>query len=62
MATNRPIDVERVTCETCLKEVPKSEATSPEATEYVLYFCGLDCYEQWKRSRSLPSEEANEGA
>ena len=62
MATNRPIDVERVTCETCLKEVPKSEATSPEGTAYVLYFCGLDCYEQWKRSGSLPSEEANEGA
>ena len=48
------IDVERtdathVTCEMCLKEVPASEAAVAEATDYVLYFCGLDCYETWKR-------------
>ncbi len=49
MSENRPVDVERVACATCLKEVPRSEATVPEATEYVLYFCGLDCYAQWKK-------------
>lgn len=48
------IDVERadkthVTCEMCLREVPASEAAVAEATDYVLYFCGLDCYETWKR-------------
>lgn len=45
---DRPIAVERVACDVCLKEVPKSEATVPEATDYVAYFCGLDCYDRWK--------------
>lgn len=39
---------ETVTCEVCLKEVPRSEAKSEEAGDYFLYFCGLDCYEKWK--------------
>jgi hypothetical protein len=38
-----------VACEMCLKEIPASEATVAEATDYVMYFCGLDCYETWKR-------------
>lgn len=48
-AHNKPLDVELVACEVCLKEVPKSEATVPEAADYVAYFCGLDCYEKWQR-------------
>jgi len=31
-----------------LKEIPKSEAMVAEATDYVLHFCGLDCYSKWK--------------
>jgi len=39
MATNdKPTDVEIVTCDICLKEVPKSEASIPEAMEYVAHF------------------------
>jgi hypothetical protein len=38
---------ERVSCEICLKEVPKSEAAMSEAADYVAYFCGLDCYRKW---------------
>ena len=47
-AGDKPLEVERVACEMCLKEVPKSEAAVPEAREYLVYFCGLDCYEKWK--------------
>ena len=43
---------ERVFCEVCLKEVPKSEAAMAEARDYVAYFCGLDCYEKWMSQRS----------
>ncbi|KAI3604136.1 hypothetical protein D8I24_2725 (plasmid) [Cupriavidus necator H850] len=32
-----------------MKEVPKSEAIVPEACDYVAYFCGLECYAQWRR-------------
>jgi hypothetical protein len=50
MATSeKPAETEQVTCEMCLKEIPKAAATSPEATDYFVYFCGLDCYERWKR-------------
>jgi hypothetical protein len=49
MATpEKSLEIERVSCEMCLKEIPKAAATSPEATDYFVYFCGLDCYEKWK--------------
>jgi hypothetical protein len=31
-----------------MKEIPKSEAKSPEAADYVIYFCGLECYAKWQ--------------
>jgi hypothetical protein len=43
-----PLQVEQIACEICLKEVPRSEAVVSEATDYVAYFCGLDCYGKWK--------------
>ena len=59
---DKPIDVERVACEVCLKEVPRSEATVPEATDYVVYFCGLDCYERWKSQGAKPSNKTEKSA
>jgi len=53
---DKPLAVERVACEICLKEVPKSEAVVPEATDYVVAFCGLDCYEKWKNQRRQPND------
>ena len=38
-----------VACEVCLREVPRSEAVVPEATDYVAHFCDLRCFEQWKK-------------
>jgi len=46
---DKPVEPVLVPCEVCLKEVPAGEATVPEAAEYFAYFCGLDCYEKWKR-------------
>lgn len=40
--------VELVKCEVCLKEVPQSAAQNAEAREYVAYFCGPECYEEWE--------------
>ena len=39
----------RFPCSACGREVPLSEAVVPEASNYVAYFCGLDCYAQWHR-------------
>lgn len=48
IATAKPTVLELVKCEVCLKEIPKSDAQSAEARDYVAYFCGLECYEEWE--------------
>lgn len=47
MAESKP-EVQQVPCEICLKEIPASEAKTAEGLDYVVYFCGPDCYTQWK--------------
>lgn len=37
-----------VSCEVCLKEIPRSVARSLEGPDYVYYFCGQQCYEKWQ--------------
>ena len=39
-----------VRCKVCDREVPSDEARSVEGRDYVWYFCGLDCYAEWRRS------------
>jgi hypothetical protein len=56
-APDKPLEVERIACEVCLKEVPISEAMVPEATDYVVHFCGLECYEKWKSQRGKPADQ-----
>lgn len=52
----RPSTVDKVSCKMCLKEIPKSEAKSAEAIDYVLYFCGLECYAKWKTESTRINE------
>ncbi|MBM4189473.1 MAG: DUF3330 domain-containing protein [Betaproteobacteria bacterium] len=47
--TPKPEPVEQIACALCMKEIPKSEATVAEAADYLLYFCGLDCYDAWQK-------------
>lgn len=54
--SEKPVEIEHVACEICLKEVPLSEAKVPEATDYFVHFCGLECYEQWKKQGARPAE------
>lgn len=39
---------QQLDCEVCLREIPASEVLMEEAGEYVMYFCGLDCYQAWR--------------
>ena len=39
---------ERLPCTVCQHEIPVSEALVAEVTDYLVYFCGLDCYERWR--------------
>ena len=43
-----PAEERRVNCKVCMKEVPLSAAKSDEASDYVFYFCGSDCYAKWR--------------
>jgi hypothetical protein len=56
---DKPVEQELIACEICLKEVPISEATVPEATDYVVHFCGIDCYQKWKQQADA-DEDAGE--
>ena len=47
---DKSAEAEKVSCQTCLKEIPKSEAKIAEAREYVAYFCGLECYQKWQKN------------
>ncbi len=53
-------EVEMVSCEICLKEVPVSEATTPEAMDYVAHFCGLECYQQWHKKGEIAAQQDDE--
>jgi len=39
-------------CDVCLQEIPASESRSDEASDYVVHFCGLDCYELWRQKQA----------
>ena len=59
MATSdKPVDATLVSCEVCLREVPIAEATVPEASDYFVYFCGLECYEKWKSEGGIPKAQS----
>lgn len=45
---------EHVACKMCMKEVPVSEAIIPEAIDYVAHFCGVECYDRWRRQPDNP--------
>ena len=50
---DRPVKTDKLlTCEVCLKEIPESEAKIPEAEDYILFFCGIDCYDEWRRRKA----------
>ena len=44
-------ETEIVECSQCLKEIPASEAKSAEGTDYVVHFCGLECYDRWIKEK-----------
>ena len=51
---------EHIACQVCLKEIPRSAAQSQEGAEYVYYFCGDKCYQQWQERERKPGEPENE--
>lgn len=54
---NKPIELEHVACDVCLKEIPWSQAIVPESTDYVVHFCGLAFYAEWKSQQQATLDE-----
>ncbi len=49
---------ERISCSVCRREIPLSSALTPQGEDYVLYFCGIECYEEFAaEQRSEPPQE-----
>lgn len=46
--TTKFVDPERVACDVCLREVPYTDAQHDEGGDYVMHFCGLECYKMWR--------------
>ena len=46
-------DQHKVSCEECYKDVP----VSIESEDYVAYFCGLGCYNLWKKKHKSKNLE-----
>jgi hypothetical protein len=40
--------LQQISCQVCITEIPLSEVVNDEATDYVIYFFGLDCYDKWR--------------
>lgn len=47
----------KVACEICRKEIPRSAAIHAEGLEYILHFCGLPCYKEWKKDSDKKPKE-----
>jgi hypothetical protein len=52
-------DTPTISCCECCKEISLDAALTPEGTEYVVHFCGLECYQRFisradKRAASEP--------
>ena len=60
-AGNTPEKPAVVTCEVCLQEIPHSEAGIVEAEDYVMHFCGLDCYRQWRTGQDAGTDTGDPG-
>jgi YHS domain-containing protein len=45
---NRPqMPEQQIACAVCRKEIPLSSAFTPQGAEYIEYFCGMECYEEF---------------
>lgn len=46
--TLRPEEPELLECEVCMAQIPADTHISAESDDYVLHFCGVECYRKWQ--------------
>lgn len=50
-----------VQCAYCRKSMPAAEAYQPEGQEYMMYFCGLECFDAWREQAASDLAGEREG-
>lgn len=58
-AHSKSTETENVPCKTCLTEIPHSKAKIVEVDDYVMNFCGLECYEKWQKEKTENNDAAH---
>lgn len=46
MALPKPNEVEKLSQDICMREIPRSELGVSEADDYILHYCGTEYYAQ----------------
>ncbi len=54
------IQPQRISCSMCHKEIPLSAALTPQGADYVGYFCGIECYEQFAAQKKSGAPEKSQ--
>lgn len=44
-------------CSVCGEDIVPAEARSVELQDYMLYFCGLDCFQKWRDEQQRGESE-----
>lgn len=42
---------DQLSCDICMEEIPTSEAGNSEASDYVIYYFGIECFGTWSKHR-----------
>jgi hypothetical protein len=50
---------QQVSCETCRLQLPAEEALRLEGEDYVLWFCGQECFAKWRSDSGNQHGEAD---
>lgn len=60
MDKSNPNPAATLSCEVCLKEIPRTAALTAEGTDYVGQYCGLECYQEFLKQPEASAEAAKE--
>jgi Domain of unknown function (DUF3330) len=55
--TQPEIQPQKISCSMCHKEVPLSAALTPEGADYVGYFCGTECYDEFTEQKKSGAQK-----
>ena len=58
LETKSNVSSELISCDICLDEFPKSEGKMSEIDDYVVNFCGLECFDKWHK-KSEQKKDSN---